>query len=245
MDSNLLEPFTKLKLSLEEDEKRKKKMLDEQLPKEILQLMEVEEVDRSPLGLGIEEMGLTELTKLTAPKFGELSEKAQQEFLTKIAADIEWHRREQTTIVHLYETLFRRQLHILEGKYVLFPKAVESATRSRFKEQYKTILVELKNKIIEKGKKQYELLLEKKVNQFSADQTAILKEWYISHQNDNCNLVYPTYEEKQLLAQQTGLEGQQVHCWFNNQRARNKKRAIRRAKPAIDEKTYIVNKEIV
>jgi len=50
-----------------------------------------------------------------------------------------------------------------------------------------------------------------------SDQTRLLKEWFRQHESEP----YPTPNEKEWLAQETGMQIKQVEHWFTNSRKRN------------------------
>jgi len=50
-----------------------------------------------------------------------------------------------------------------------------------------------------------------------SDQTRLLKEWFRQHESEP----YPTPNEKERLAQETGMQIKQVEHWFTNSRKRN------------------------
>jgi len=55
-----------------------------------------------------------------------------------------------------------------------------------------------------------------KVRQFPDSKKDVLKQWFIA----NCQYPYPSHEEKQRLAELSGLTEQQVSDWFSNARRR-------------------------
>jgi hypothetical protein len=65
----------------------------------------------------------------------------------------------------------------------------------------------------------------------------VLKDWMLQH----IDHPYPTEEDKELLAQQTGLNMNQISNWMANTRRRQKARPKRNASPSIRPSTEAIN----
>ncbi|KAH7405262.1 hypothetical protein KP509_15G063000 [Ceratopteris richardii] len=84
---------------------------------------------------------------------------------------------------------------------------IRKELKSELKQNYKSTITDVREEIMRK----------RKAGKLPASTTFQLRKWWDSHSK----WPYPSEEEKQRLAHETGLELKQINNWFINQRKRN------------------------
>lgn len=142
----------------------------------------------------------------------ELSEKARDQIVKLTDA----YKLEVKALNFVEQTTLQRASNLFQGKLVNL-KAEELEEKLQV---IKNVFEDLKSSLKEELIGTVNILQQQRKRIISKGSKEILEKWYSEHQFQP----YATNEEKELLAQQTGLSPQQVNVWISNKRNRTRKK---------------------
>jgi hypothetical protein len=160
--------------------------------------------------------------------------KIPQKRRAKVESDVskllQSYSEELNTIRAVSQSLYTRQINVLKCGFLPNSQQIYDLFTGALVDEFKSLERKLRAQLVQAVKQE----VPSARPNFNKEQTAPLQQWLL----DNSHNPYPTDEQKELLAEMSGLTYQQVHTWFNNARSR-KKVIPKRTKPKQSSLTFI------